>query len=116
MSDPNPLPHCDVFEKHGETGTRFLFAGKEGEIGRAADAWLAELQTLREAECSAKRDAREEETLSIARSASFAATAAAAAASEANTIARSNRRISIRALIVAAIVLPLQLLLLLQPS
>jgi hypothetical protein len=50
-----------------------------------------------------KEEAREDEAISIAKSASFAATAAAAAASEANAIARSNRRISIISVIVAII-------------
>lgn len=82
MSDPRPLPHRDVFEKHGETGTRFLFAGKPGEIGRSADAWLAEMQAQRDAECSTRRDAREEETLSIAKEANRIASEARTAAFE----------------------------------
>lgn len=69
MGTRKPLPHRDVFEKHGETGTRFNFAGKEGDVGRAADAWLAEQQAIREEAAAAIRDAREEETLSISRKA-----------------------------------------------
>lgn len=69
MSLPEPLPYRDEFEKHGETGVRFKFAGKPGEIGRAADVWLAEQQAKREEEAAVKRDAREEETLAIAKSA-----------------------------------------------
>ena len=75
-----------------------------------AEEWLRKYEARRSASSAAKRDAREEETLSIAkeaneiaRSASFAASAAAASASDANDIARSNRRISIAAAIVAAI-------------
>jgi hypothetical protein len=67
VTSRKPLPHRDVFEKLGETQVRFEFAGKETEIGRAADAWIAEMQAERESAAAAKRDAREEETLSIAR-------------------------------------------------
>ena len=69
MPTPKPLPHRDVFEKLGETQTRFEFAGRVDEVGRAANAWLAELQAAREEDATRKRDAREEETLSIAREA-----------------------------------------------
>ena len=65
MSLPKPLPHREEFEKHGETGTRFKFSGMRGEVGKAADAWLAEQQSKRDEECSARRDEREERTLSI---------------------------------------------------
>lgn len=64
-----------------------------------AHEWLEEKYIEREA----RRDARDDEAISIARSASFAATAAAAAASEANAISRSNRRISIVSAIAALI-------------
>jgi len=47
-----------------------VLAQQDGEIGREASAWLAEQQALRDDAASAKRDAREEETLSIARKAS----------------------------------------------
>jgi hypothetical protein len=75
-----------------------------------AAAWLSSKDRARSEAFSNKRDAREEETLeiareanSIARSASLAATAAAAAASEANVIARHNRLVAIAAAIVAGI-------------
>ena len=77
--------------------------GEAIEVVRRFDASEA-------AAASAKRDAREEETLSIAkeandiaRSASFAASAAAASASETNIIARRSNRIAIIASIIAAI-------------
>ncbi len=84
-----------------------LNTGKYGHPGLApfafVSAWLADAEFARSQADAAKRDAREAETLSIAKSASFAATAAAAAASDANTIARSNRLIAIAAAIIAAI-------------
>jgi hypothetical protein len=97
----------DGLRTHVEAGTwKTLSPFKHGEaieVVRRFDASKAEA-------ASAKRDAREEETLSIAkeandiaRSASFAASAAAASASEANTIARSNSRRAWRAEIIAAI-------------
>jgi len=63
------ISHRAAFESHGETYVRVL-AQQDGEIGREASAWLAEQQALRDDAASAKRDAREEETLSIARKAS----------------------------------------------
>jgi hypothetical protein len=66
-------------------------------------AWLTEQESVREAASKARKEVREEDSLAIARSANFSATAAAAAASEANEIARSNRRIAIAAVIIAAI-------------
>ena len=76
MSLPKPLPHREEFEKHGETGTRFKFSGMRGEVGKAADAWLAEQQSKRDEECSARRDEREERTLSIAKEANSIASRA----------------------------------------
>ena len=73
-------------------------------------SWLAEKEGASAAEANSKREAREEETLavakeanSIARSASFVASAAASSALEANEIARSNRSLSITAIAIAAI-------------
>lgn len=99
----------------GERAVRdALNSGKHGHAGlppfEFVSAWLADAEFVRLADSSAKRDAREEATLSvakeandIARSASFAATAAAAAASEANAISRFNRIVSISAAIIAAV-------------
>lgn len=106
--------HQDL-EAMGERAVRdALHSGKYGHAGLPdfafVSAWLADVEFVRLAANSAKRDAREDATLSIAReandiarSASFAATAAAASASEANTIARSNRRTAITAAITAAV-------------
>ena len=73
-----------------------------------ADAWLQAKTASAQTDSLAKRSAREEETLaiakdanSIARTASLSATAAAAAASEANTIARSARDTNRRSMWIA---------------
>jgi hypothetical protein len=95
MSSPKPLPHREDFEAHGETGTRYNFADREGEVGRAAKAWLAERAFEREASWAATRDAREEETLSIAR-------AARSDARLANTIAIAAVIVAVIATIIAA--------------
>jgi len=63
------ISHRAAFESHGETYVRVL-AQNDDEVGREAVAWLAEQQSLRDEAASAKRDAREEETLDIARKAS----------------------------------------------
>lgn len=68
MSSKRDISHRAAFESHGETYVRVL-AQKGGDIGMDATAWLAEQQSLRDEASSAKRDAREEETLSIARQA-----------------------------------------------
>jgi len=80
MSSPGPLPYREEFEKHGETMVRFKFAGKPGEIGRSADVWLEEQRILREEAASAKRDAREEATLKLAKRANRIAWIAATSA------------------------------------
>ena len=84
-----------------------LNSRKYGHAGLAlydfVSAWVADAEFVRLAADSAKRDAREEETLSIAKAASFSATAAASAATDANAIALSNRCIAISAVIIAAV-------------
>ena len=62
------ISHRAAFESHGETYTRVL-AQQDDDVGREAVAWLAEQQSLRDEAVAAKRDAREEETLSIAKEA-----------------------------------------------
>jgi len=96
MGAPKPLLHREVFEKHGETGTRFLFGGQSGEVGKAADAWLAEQQQLREEAAAATRDAREEETLSIART-------AAETSKEAVRVAKHEKTTAIVAAVAAVV-------------
>lgn len=69
---PRDLVHRAAFVSHGETYTRLL-AEQGGEVAAEAKAWLAEQQLLRDAASADKRDAREEETLRIAKEAlSFA--------------------------------------------
>lgn len=80
------IEHRAAFESHGETYVRVL-AQQGGDIGAQASAWLAEQQALRDEAATSKRDAREEETLAIAK--------------EANDIARSNRHIAIAAAVIA---------------
>lgn len=111
-----PLPMTDSkelrtrLEAEGESVVREkLAAGAYGVITDPfsevpkVQAWLAEQESERKAAAESRKESREEDSLAIARTASFAATAAAAAASEANEIARSNRRIAIVAAIIAAI-------------
>lgn len=62
------LSHRAAFEKKGETAVRVL-AQQNDDVGRQAVAWLAEQQALRDEAAASRRDAREEETLAIARSA-----------------------------------------------
>ena len=107
------IDHVALFEKleaEGEESVRInsikgIYQGRKGDL---VQGWLRDKDASRAESSSAKRDAREEETLAvakeanaIARSASFAATAAAAAASEANAIARSNRKVAIAAAVIA---------------
>ena len=103
MPSPKPLPHRDVFEKLGETQTRFDFAGRTDDVGKAASAWLFEQQAIREEESSNKRDAREEETLEISRKALSASERANDLASEANDEAAEARSVARRANIIAII-------------
>jgi hypothetical protein len=65
---PRDLLHRAAFESHGETYTRLL-SQQGGDVGAEATAWLAEQQALRDAASADKRDAREEETLRIAKEA-----------------------------------------------
>ena len=101
-------------EAMGEKAVREQFESRPPSNNQSHDAavrsWLNSNDRERSDASASKRDAREEETLSIAkaaneiaRSASFAASAAAASASEANTISRSTARRTWRAEIIAAI-------------
>lgn len=68
-----------------------------------AEEWLRKFEARRSASSSAKRDAREEETLSVAKEANTIALAAASAAADANDIARFARTISVIAAIAAIV-------------
>jgi hypothetical protein len=73
--------HRPAFESHGETYVRVL-AQQDDEVGRNAVAWLGEQQALRDEASASKRDAREEETLAIAKEANRIAFEARIAAFE----------------------------------
>ena len=93
---PRDLVHRAAFESHGETHTRLL-AQLGGEVGAEATAWLGEQQSLRDEAASTKRDAREEETLSIARKALAASDRANELVERANSDAEKARSIARRA-------------------
>ena len=86
---PRDLVHRAAFESHGETYTRLL-AQQGGEVGAEAAAWLGEQQVLRDAASADKRDAREEETLRIAKEALSSAKEANRIASEDLEAARAS--------------------------
>ena len=90
------ISHRAAFESHGETYVRVLAQGGDS-IAREAVAWLAEQQALRDTAAAAKRDAREEETLSIARQ-------ARSEARRANSIAIAAIIFSVAAAISAAVI------------
>ena len=96
------LNHRAAFESHGETYTRML-SEQGGEVGAEAKAWLAEQQLLRDEASSAKRDAREEMTLSIAREANAIASDALSSSREANKFARNANRWAASATVIAII-------------
>lgn len=73
------ISHRAAFESHGETYTRVL-AEQNDNVGAEARAWLFEKQLLRDDAAAAKRDAREEETLAIAKHARVIAIVSAIAA------------------------------------
>lgn len=86
---PRDLIHRSAFESHGEAYTRLL-AEQGGDVGAEAKAWLAEQQVQRDAASADKRDAREEETLRIAKEAISSAKEANRIASEDLEAARAS--------------------------
>jgi len=80
---PKDLLHRSAFESQGETYVRKLAQEQGNEVGAEARAWLGEQQALRDAASADKRDAREEETLRIAKD-------ALSSAKEANRIASED--------------------------
>ena len=93
---PKDLVHRAAFESQGEAYVRKL-AQQGGDVGSEAVAWLGEQQSLREEVASAKRNAREEETLSIAKEANAFAKEANRLASEDLAAARSSASTAERA-------------------
>ena len=67
MTKERDIPHREAFEGFGESHVRFLAESRTDEAGLATRAWLAEKQAERDLDASSKRDAREEETLAIAK-------------------------------------------------
>jgi hypothetical protein len=96
MAHKLPMTHEPVFEQLGESQVRMQFVAYADDIGVQAREWLLLKEQARAEITSSKRDAREEETLSIARS-------AAANASEALRIAKHERTIAIAAAIAAIV-------------
>lgn len=68
-----------------------------------AQEWLRRREEARSSASAAKRDSREEETLSVAKDANTIALAAAVSAADANDIARSARKIALIAAIAAIV-------------
>lgn len=96
------LRHRAAFESMGETMVR-VRAQQDDEVGREARALLEERQAARDAESAAKRDAREEETLSIARKALSNSERATANSERATVNARWANIIAISAIIFSTI-------------
>ena len=70
--DPKHAAWRSEFESLGEEGVRMMDSGSQAvpdDRIRFSRVWLKEQEDVRAAASSAKRDAREEETLSIARNA-----------------------------------------------
>ena len=63
------MTHVPVFESLGESQVRMQFSKYSDDIGVQAREWLLLKEQERVEAAAAKRDSREEETLSIARSA-----------------------------------------------
>jgi phage gp46-like protein len=83
---PRDISHRAAFESLGETRVRVLSA-KGGDIGAQASAWLAEQDAKRAADSAAKRETREEQTLSISQEANSIAREALSSSRRANNIA-----------------------------
>jgi hypothetical protein len=82
MAKERDLSQRQTFEKYGETWVHHLMLTTDNRDDKAqASSWLEEKRIEREVEASSKRDAREEETLAIAKEANLLA-------SEANSFAR----------------------------
>ena len=97
MAGPIPTSHWPVFDSLGESQVRMQFAEASGDIGIQAKEWLLLKEHERSAAAASKRDAREEETLSIARKAIAASDRANEIAELANTDAEKARSIARRA-------------------
>lgn len=88
------LRHRAAFEAHGDTYVRVL-AQQDSEVGREAAAYLAEKQAARDDEAARLRDAREEETLQLAREANAIAARSARIARAAAWVAGLSAAVSV---------------------
>lgn len=94
------LLHRAAFENKGETQVRVM-AQRQDAIGREAVAWLEEQKALREAEAAKLRDAREEETLQLARQANDIAARSAESAEKSMKAARISIVIAVISVLIA---------------
>lgn len=94
------LVHRNAFEQQGETYVRLL-AQRQDEVGREAIAWLGEQQVLRDEATAKLRDAREEETLQLARDANAIAERSVAIAERAALTAGKSMQATRYSVIVA---------------
>ena len=97
MAQKLPMTHLPVFEDLGESQVRMQFVHYTDDIGVQAREWLRLKDLAREDASAAKRDAREEETLSIARS-------ALSNSRRANKIAITAAAFAMAATIIAAVI------------
>ena len=103
MTSPKQYDHISVFEKLGESQVHLQFIDRTDDVGREARSWLHELQLQRDLDASAKRDAREEATLSIAKEANRLASEANAIARLESASASRSARYAMYAAVIAAI-------------
>lgn len=95
------LDHRATFEQHGEAYVRVLAERFDG-VGHEARAWLAERQAAREEAAAKLRDAREEETLQLAKAAQEMAERCDQTAKRSMMLARIAVIVSAASLLVAA--------------
>jgi len=67
MSNPESIPHIDVFEQRGETQVISEFADRQADVGRAARSWLRVKEFERSLSNFASAEAIAKEYLRIAR-------------------------------------------------
>ena len=92
----------DLLESKGpETVLREIAAGHHGQKGSQlqdeTEAWLRSKQIVADREAASKRDAREEETLAIARDALSMSERSAKSSERANEIAETANSLSLKA-------------------
>lgn len=105
--DVHSLAHL---EQLGYEGVLLELAKGDGRLGQPGsilrediEHWLRLKENERNLSSSTKRDAREMETLDVAKAANIIALSAAVSASDANTIARSAKKYALIAAIAAIV-------------